>query len=379
MISRNAIISIGLSVLILLPTTSFAACVPLARTLRLGQKGEDVRALQVFLNKNSATALATTGDGSPGHETTYFGPRMKDAVKRFQVLHKSEVLTPLGLKLPSGFIGKFSLGIINASICKTSTASPVTVAQNATGSPQRATTPTAESIEQQKKELTAKIAQLIATMGKSSTSTTAPSSATALAAPMAPAPPVVVTTPTQAVDPNAPLLLYGFNTSVTTRGQTLMVSGSGIVSGAELELGTKRYPVRIMSPGVGGTIDLPSDAPLGKYYARLYVGSKKSNERILVIAEDLQHQPIIDSISPDSGNYGTIVTITGSGFTSSNDIFTSLERISNISSPDGKTITFAVHADPLMLKSGKLIAGAPYAIRVVNTQGISGVVQFSIK
>ena len=53
------------------------------RNLTLGSTGEDVRALQQFLNAQGF-AVATTGPGSIGNESTRFGPRTQAALARFQ-------------------------------------------------------------------------------------------------------------------------------------------------------------------------------------------------------------------------------------------------------------------------------------------------------
>lgn len=53
------------------------------RDLELGMKGEDVRALQVFLN-NHNFLVAESAEGSPGKETTYFGSLTQAALARYQ-------------------------------------------------------------------------------------------------------------------------------------------------------------------------------------------------------------------------------------------------------------------------------------------------------
>ena len=58
--------------------------VALSRDLYRGVSGEDVRTLQRLLNANGFT-VAETGSGSPGNETTYFGPATEAAVIRFQI------------------------------------------------------------------------------------------------------------------------------------------------------------------------------------------------------------------------------------------------------------------------------------------------------
>jgi len=53
------------------------------RNLTVGSTGEDVRALQQFLNARGFT-VAATGPGSIGNESTRFGPRTQAALARFQ-------------------------------------------------------------------------------------------------------------------------------------------------------------------------------------------------------------------------------------------------------------------------------------------------------
>jgi peptidoglycan hydrolase-like protein with peptidoglycan-binding domain len=53
------------------------------RDLKLGMSGEDVRQLQLYLNKHSFS-IAVSGPGSPGAETSYFGRATQAALIRFQ-------------------------------------------------------------------------------------------------------------------------------------------------------------------------------------------------------------------------------------------------------------------------------------------------------
>lgn len=55
------------------------------RDLFVGCMGQDVLLLQKFLNTDSETQIAKTGDGSPGYETENFGSLTEKALKRFQV------------------------------------------------------------------------------------------------------------------------------------------------------------------------------------------------------------------------------------------------------------------------------------------------------
>lgn len=65
-------------------------------TLRLGSRGPQVMELQRTLNQHGFV-LASVGSGSPGFETTYFGPLTRAAVIRFQI---ANTLTPDGIVGP---------------------------------------------------------------------------------------------------------------------------------------------------------------------------------------------------------------------------------------------------------------------------------------
>lgn len=77
------------------------------RQLRTGDKGEDVRALQAFLNCAGFT-LGASGPGSRGNETTLFADRTLNALKKFQNAFASEILTPIGTTKATGIFGQYS-------------------------------------------------------------------------------------------------------------------------------------------------------------------------------------------------------------------------------------------------------------------------------
>lgn len=85
-----------------------------SRNLTLGAKGLDLQNLQKFLNTNKVTQVAQVGPGSPGFETTTFGPATRRAVIAFQNLYKAEVLTPANLSTGTGYFGVLTRAKVNA-------------------------------------------------------------------------------------------------------------------------------------------------------------------------------------------------------------------------------------------------------------------------
>lgn len=90
-------------------TPAVKACPPFrfTRFLKKGMVGEDVRALQKFLNCQGFM-LGMTGAGAPGQETNLFAQRTFDALVKFQGTYASEVLAPGGLTKATGYFAGFS-------------------------------------------------------------------------------------------------------------------------------------------------------------------------------------------------------------------------------------------------------------------------------
>ena len=74
--------------------------------MTIGSTGSDVKALQVFLNTHGFT-VASSGNGSLGNESTYFGPATKAALVKFQKDH--------GITA-TGFFGPLTRTAIEAAI-----------------------------------------------------------------------------------------------------------------------------------------------------------------------------------------------------------------------------------------------------------------------
>jgi len=86
--------------------------------LKKGDSSIDVKYLQIMLNSDPDTRLATSGVGSLGNETTYFGPLTKAAIIKFQEKYKAEILTPQGLTSGTGLVANATRTKLNQLLGK---------------------------------------------------------------------------------------------------------------------------------------------------------------------------------------------------------------------------------------------------------------------
>lgn len=83
------------------------------KNLWYGVRGSEVLLLQRILNSLGFT-VSSSGPGSPGNETDFFGPLTKDAVRRLQESNREEILIPIGLFNGTGYFGVMTRNYLNS-------------------------------------------------------------------------------------------------------------------------------------------------------------------------------------------------------------------------------------------------------------------------
>lgn len=84
-----------------------------SENLTPGMSGAAVLNLQKVLNYTFATQVAQNGPGSPGNESTYFGPATEAAVINFQNIFSAQILAPEGLSAGTGTVGPATRAELN--------------------------------------------------------------------------------------------------------------------------------------------------------------------------------------------------------------------------------------------------------------------------
>lgn len=333
-------------------------CVILSRNLSVGMSGPDVTLLQQVLNRDPRTKVAEIGPGSPGSESDYFGARTMRAIISFQNIFAPEVLEPAGLTQGSGYVGLFTRAKM-LTLCNkpqttalvptvTPPTAPIVLVAGSTTVTQTTTIVTPNVVTTNKSEV---VNDTVASLAAFHSAT-----------------PVMMFPSTYTAPRGTKVLLYGVG--LADQGNIVHLDDFLIASTSVDKLGVLTFVV-------------PETAPRGKHDLWISSGKGVTNKMFLIITELNVPAPTITSFSPTEGLLGTIVTVTGTGFTAQgNEVIGGQGFQKNIISTDGKTLQFKVTAEVPGVEQGvdypSVDARIPVWYGILNENGISKKLMFTV-
>jgi len=321
--------------LVAAPTMLFAATNDFNRTLYVGMRGEDVRALQKVLNADTATRIAEAGPGSPSNETDYFGPATKRALIKFQEKYRAEVLAPVGLTLGTGVFGektRAKAGALQGEPRATSAKTTIEIP-----------TPVAPKIETPR---TPKSETITLPGGKTMVVSTYD---------------VTVMFPSQ----------YSGKP-----GTTINISGANFTSADNTVYFGSLYSVEKVSSWNANslTLNIPN-IPKGIYPLLVKNAHGESNrDAFFVVTDGVTPEPAVESVTPARAVRGDMITIRGTGFMpKGNMLRTGVGIFKDVDSPDGHSLSFVVPQSFLKgaFSTSTKKVSLPVWVRVVNENGVS--------
>jgi len=356
--------------------TSFPTSSPLfIRSLTLGSTGEDVKALQKFLNQDTTTRIAVSGPGSQGEETSYFGALTQAAVIRFQEKYANDVLYPLLLSRGTGYVGAKTIAKLNALSTVSATAAGGAPSDATLSSLPSSPTPSEtaippELVQYEKYEPSSENASTMSTPVRIAD--------------------FALTTQTDPYALGGAPALGDFYLAYLSQyqglaGVHLTIFGTGFTNTNTVLIGkTGRNDiyridnVKAISPTTL-SFSIPNDVASGVYIINVQnEHGTADNPLFFIVTAKGTMPPIIDSVSPEKVVYGNNVTVKGKNFSKkANIIFTTLGIKLDIPSPDGTTLTFPLDTIPT---SSTLIPGVgdpdhdreyTLHILIMNENGIS--------
>ena len=321
-------------------------CTALTSPLSIGMTNVSVRSIQLILNSDPRTVIASNGIGSSGNEGLYFGQKTKAAIIKFQELYKNDVLLPAGIAVGTGYIGPLTLAKLR-TFCN-----GATTVISSTTSTSIFTVPRFQTIN-----------------GSSSVNV-----------------PIASTTASISFPPRSLYVKFPatIGTGVKPRyygppGSRIRIYGLGFTATENTLYLGDAYTVSHLTSKDGSTIDctLPLDVPRGKH--DLWVSNTNGvskTKSFFVVTDPKIPGPKIISFTPTSGPLGTEVTVIGSGFDSTNnEVHIGSGAIMHVPSPDGTTLHFRVDPPIPGLSAGQDVPGmnvqAKFWFVIVNDNGIS--------
>jgi peptidoglycan hydrolase-like protein with peptidoglycan-binding domain len=326
-----------------------AASTPFSRVLTIGSSGEDVRALQIILNRDPATRVSDSGPGSLGNETSYFGARTAAAVIQFQEKYATDVLYPVGLAAGTGYVGTKTLNKLNA------------LAANL-----NSTVSNANSYSQ----VSTSSGSILNHIEKPASFTIDPALQKALALGVVPQWAAFGdTTPDS-------LMIFGLSHNRIRPGDHLTIFGQGFGTSTTIHFGPNSQIIFHATSSNTMTVNVPA-LPYGTYqvWAENNHGSTKSvSAQYITVGAVTDSRPHILSVSPAFVGQNDSVTVTASALDAfTNTVYSSLGILHAVPSIDGKTMTFRVTDLPKaeLIFQGQRVAPLTVSFGIGTSAGMS--------
>lgn len=369
--------------------------------LSLGSSGAQVVALQKILNRALDTRIASAGAGSPGNETGYFGALTKAAVARFQEKYASEILVPVGLARGNGRVGLYTRARLNALPASTSTISAVgapailspvvqSVPASTTTSTSVTTYSTVQSVPESATTSTSVVATSVANYlvsdsekidiyaGDTMLAKVRDKIYAAINSAIVSQSTGTIVLPVVTLEDVPSVAVGELSPHSGIPGAHVSITGTGISPNSVVYFGST-YIVRTVSRDPFGNFSftVPPIPPL-RYDVAVRTGDDVSNTTTFVITDSRNPLVRIQSVSPSTIPYGGTLMIIGSGFTpQGNVVVTTYQKFTDVSSPDGKTLTVRLAPASLQAsaKVGDGTKNIPMSLYVVNDYGFSYMTQ----
>jgi hypothetical protein len=338
------------------------------KNLKLGDNNYDVLMLQKALNKNSDTRIAISGLGSPGQETGYFGGLTQKAVITFQNKYPTDILVPAGLFYGNGFVGPLTIKKLNSSNFSASTPVPIytppsnpIIQYQVSPSDRIDIHVTDRKIDDIQQNIIQNINTAIAAHNSN---------------------PIGISDTT--AQTLGTVFLYSFSEQAALQGSTISISGDGFDTGPtnSIYFGTEYVIKNISASNSKGITFTVPPLPLGKYYVVVKSSRGISNSAFFIIKNQNTPAVTVQQIIPNKVKYGSQITITGSGFTTTeNELYTTFGKIEHVNSSDGKTLTTIFKPEYLSEIAKNAAPGGEYSVVVyiVNNNGVTiNPMQFSL-
>lgn len=324
--------------------------------LTVGDEKLEVKRLQEALNADPRTRIASSGPGSPGFETTYFGTLTANAVTRFQELYASEILTPVGLSRGSGYFGPSTRAKMNA-LLKTGVQSAV--AETPSTTTEDTTTLNIGSITEDFDD------------GESLdfSGLTGVSSGEILDTVTVGGTEPDVLTPIPAYEISKDFSVGKASSYAGSPGESITIDGIKLTNSTKIHFGDHTITGIANIAGTSLTFVVPN-VTKGPYFLTFTSGFGEEALRVMDFTVTLENAtaPEMYSISPAIGPNGTTITIYGSGFTATNNqVEFGRSVVKGLPSPDGVSIVVTVAPE---LDISKATGGEwPILIYLANENG----------